>query len=121
MDPANRVEADQPVAHPRDRLRRELGLSDATFLVVSSVIGAGIFFTPGRVRKHQEQIQKFVDEAWAAVADKEQADLYNEFATQVSVKVACLANGFPLEDADYCNDLVWRFFRRDPEQGEGVE
>ncbi len=78
------------------------------------------FFTPGKVRKHAEQIQGFVDEAWAAVADKEEADLYNEFATQVSVKVACLANGFPLEDAEYCNDLVWRFFRRDPEQGEGM-
>ena len=78
------------------------------------------YFTPGRVRKHRPKIQEFVDEAWAAVAAKDEADLYNEFATQVSVKVACLANGFPLEDADFCNDLVWRFFRRDPEQGEGM-
>lgn len=36
-------------AHPRDRLERSLGLRDASFLVVASVIGAGIFFTPGRV------------------------------------------------------------------------
>jgi APA family basic amino acid/polyamine antiporter len=36
-------------AHPRDRLKRELSLVDAVFLVVASVIGAGIFFTPGRV------------------------------------------------------------------------
>jgi APA family basic amino acid/polyamine antiporter len=35
--------------HPRDRLERKLTLTDATFLVVASVIGAGIFFTPGRV------------------------------------------------------------------------
>jgi len=35
--------------HPRDRLLRELSLTDATLLVVASVIGAGIFFTPGRV------------------------------------------------------------------------
>lgn len=35
--------------HPLDRLRRQLTLSDATFLLVASVIGAGIFFTPGRV------------------------------------------------------------------------
>ena len=34
---------------PRDRLRRELTLLDTTFLVVACVIGAGIFFTPGRV------------------------------------------------------------------------
>ncbi len=41
MDPAD--------AHPRDRLARELSLADATLLVVSSVIGSGIFLTPGRV------------------------------------------------------------------------
>jgi len=34
---------------PRDELVRELSLSDAVFLVVACVIGAGIFFTPGRV------------------------------------------------------------------------
>jgi len=35
--------------HPRDRLRRELRLRDATFLVVASVIGSGIFLTPGAI------------------------------------------------------------------------
>ena len=33
----------------RDRLSRELTLTDTTFLLVASVIGAGIFLTPGRV------------------------------------------------------------------------
>jgi APA family basic amino acid/polyamine antiporter len=36
-------------SHPLDRLGRQLTLTDATFLLVASVIGAGIFFTPGRV------------------------------------------------------------------------
>ena len=35
--------------HPRDRLRRELGLHDAVFLVVASVVGSGIFLTPGAI------------------------------------------------------------------------
>ena len=35
--------------HPSDRLVRELSLTDATMLVVSSVIGVGIFLTPGTV------------------------------------------------------------------------
>lgn len=35
--------------HPNDRLRRELSLTDASMLVVSSVIGVGIFLTPGSV------------------------------------------------------------------------
>ncbi|MBW2425454.1 MAG: amino acid permease [Deltaproteobacteria bacterium] len=36
-------------AHPRDRLPRVLTLWDASMLIVASVIGAGIFFTPARV------------------------------------------------------------------------
>jgi len=38
-----------PGAHPRDRLKRALRLRDATYLVVSGVIGSGIFFTPGAI------------------------------------------------------------------------
>jgi len=38
-----------PDAHPRDRLSRALGLRDATLLVVSGVIGSGIFLTPGPI------------------------------------------------------------------------
>jgi cytochrome P450 len=75
------------------------------------------FFTPGAVRKLEPQIASVVDEAWAGVADRRQADLFNDFAAQVSVKVACLANGFPMEDAAHLNRLVWRFFARE----EGVE
>jgi APA family basic amino acid/polyamine antiporter len=36
-------------SHPRDRLSRRLGLRDATLLVVSGVIGSGIFLTPGTI------------------------------------------------------------------------
>jgi APA family basic amino acid/polyamine antiporter len=41
--------SETPERHPRDRLRVELGLSDATLLVVSGVIGSGIFLTPGAI------------------------------------------------------------------------
>jgi cytochrome P450 len=78
------------------------------------------FFTPGVVRRHEEQIQKFVDDAFAEIADRKEADLFNEFATKVSVKVACLANGFPMEDAEMLNKLVWRFFKRDEEHPAGM-
>jgi APA family basic amino acid/polyamine antiporter len=39
----------EPSAHPRDRLRRELSLRDSVFLVVASVVGSGIFLTPGAI------------------------------------------------------------------------
>ncbi len=42
----------EPDRHPLDRLERGLTLADATMLVVSSVIGVGIFLTPGTVADH---------------------------------------------------------------------
>lgn len=41
--------ATAPEAHPRDRLRRELRLRDGSLLVVSGVIGSGIFLTPAAI------------------------------------------------------------------------
>jgi APA family basic amino acid/polyamine antiporter len=52
-------------AHPRDRLRRDLGVWDATWLVVSSVIGMGIFLTPGRISALLPE-PSLVLAAWAA-------------------------------------------------------
>jgi len=75
------------------------------------------FFTPGVVTRLEPQIQEFVDEAFAPLENGGGADLFNDFAAKVSVKVACIANGFPLEDSDMLNRLVWRFFARQ----EGVQ
>jgi cytochrome P450 len=79
----------------------------------TAVIG---FFTPGRVKRLEPQIAQFVDDAFAEVRDRPEVDVFNEFAAKVSVKVACLANGFPMEDSEMLNKLVWRFFARE----EGV-
>jgi len=43
------MDAGDGSGHPRDRLDRKLGPFDAAMLVVASVVGAGIFFTPGQV------------------------------------------------------------------------
>jgi APA family basic amino acid/polyamine antiporter len=53
--------------HPRDRLERQLTLTDATLLVVASVIGAGIFFTPGQVAELLPA-PGWIMAAWAAGA-----------------------------------------------------
>ena len=41
--------ADAAAAHPADRLPRVLSLWDASMLIVASVVGSGIFFTPSQV------------------------------------------------------------------------
>jgi hypothetical protein len=76
----------------------------------SAVIG---FFTPARVKRLEPRIQQFVDDAFAEVRELAEADVFNQFAAKVSVKVACLANGFPMEDSEMLNKLVWRFFARE--------
>jgi APA family basic amino acid/polyamine antiporter len=53
--------------HPRDRLSRELTLTDATMLVVASVIGGGIFFTPAEVAQLLPA-PGWIMAAWAAGA-----------------------------------------------------
>jgi len=51
--------------HPRDRLRRELRLGDATMLVVASVIGSGIFLTPGAIAERLPYVE-WIFAAWIA-------------------------------------------------------
>ncbi len=75
------------------------------------------FFTPGRVASLEPQIRQIVDDAFESIPGAGSVDLYNDVASKISVKVACLANGFPLQDAEKLNGLVWRFFGRE----EGVE
>ena len=75
------------------------------------------YFMPARVNKLEPQIRRFVEEAFAPAFEAGHADLYNDVGQRISVQVACIANGFPLEDAEMLNELVKRFFGRE----EGVE
>ncbi|MBM4384667.1 MAG: amino acid permease [Deltaproteobacteria bacterium] len=43
------IESNTSERDPRDKLRPQLGLQDAVFLVVASVVGSGIFLTPGEI------------------------------------------------------------------------
>ena len=74
------------------------------------------FFTPGAVRRLSKSIHGFVDEAIEDIRERGECDAFNDFAGKVAVKVACTANGIPLQDGDMLNKLVWRFFGRE----EGV-
>lgn len=60
-----RTESAEPGRHPLDRLKRELSLTDATMLVISSIIGVGIFLTPGTVADYLPHPGLFLA-AWLA-------------------------------------------------------
>ena len=78
-------------------LPRVLTLKDATMRVVSSVIGVGIFFTPGGVAKNLPSAGWFFA-AWVVLPwDAAAADLFVSFRGQgirlgsMDLKIACIA------------------------------
>ena len=75
------------------------------------------FFMPGAIRKWEPRVQEVIDRLFAELEDRGRCDVMGDLSSQVSVKTVCMLVGFPLEEADSLNDLVWRFFAREP----GVE
>jgi cytochrome P450 len=51
------------------------------------------------------------------VYGKRRCDVVQDLGAQLSVRIACLAIGIPLEDAPVLNALVTRFFHHDPDTG----
>jgi hypothetical protein len=71
-------------------------------------------FAPAAIRDLEPMIREIASGCLDAAMDKGGIDAMNELSSQVAVKVACMVNGIPLEDGDMLNDLVWRFFAREP-------
>jgi len=71
-------------------------------------------FTPAAIRGLEPTIREIAADCFEAAREQGELDVMSGFASQVSVKVACIVNGIPLEDGGMLNDLVWRFFKREP-------
>jgi cytochrome P450 len=71
-------------------------------------------FAPAAIRDLEPTIRELASGCLDAAAQAGEVDAMSGFASQVAVKVACMVNGIPLEDGDMLNDLVWRFFAREP-------
>lgn len=72
------------------------------------------FFLPGAVRKWEPVVRETVDELFGRFYDRGECDVVGDLSAQLSVRTVCALVGIPLEDADTLNDLVWRFFARQP-------
>ncbi|MGH0037402.1 MAG: cytochrome P450 [Myxococcota bacterium] len=75
------------------------------------------FFVPSKVRALEPTIRELAAGCLDAARERGRMDVVHDFAAQVATKIACTVNGIPLEDGDLLNDLVQRFFKREP----GVE
>ncbi len=72
------------------------------------------FFLPGRVGKLEPMVRELAGKLLDAARDRGEIDVMGDFSSRISVTVACTITGIPLADADLLNDLVFRFFKREP-------
>jgi cytochrome P450 len=73
------------------------------------------YFMPAAVNALEPTVRRLVAECIDSFIDKGNCDAINDFAAKIAVKVACMVNGFPLEDSEMLYGLVQRFFARDPD------
>ncbi len=74
------------------------------------------FFQPRSVATLEPEIRKLAMERIRTFSEKGECDVMGDFASKIAVKVACMINGFPVEDGEILVGLVQRFFARE----EGV-
>ncbi len=74
-------------------------------------------FQPGAIRRLEPTIREIASSCIEGALERGEMDIVGDFAAEVATKVACLIVGIPVEDGDMLNDLVKRFFKREP----GVE
>ena len=71
-------------------------------------------FAPQALRDLEPTIRSLSAECLDRAVARGGCDVMGDFASQISVKIACIVTGIPTEDGDLMNSLVWRFFGREP-------
>ena len=74
-------------------------------------------FLPNHVRALEPVARKLALELLDGARDRGGFDAVGEFGARISVTVACLAIGLPVEDGPRLTKLVQRFFQHDPDSG----
>jgi cytochrome P450 len=74
-------------------------------------------FLPNPVRTIEPAARKLAVELLDAARDRGEFDAVAGFGARISVTVACLAIGLPVEDGPLLTSLVQRFFQHDPDSG----
>ena len=72
------------------------------------------YFTPRRVERLEPEIRKTVIECLDRTLPTGRCDVIGDLAGRISVRVACMLIGLPLEDSELLSGLVNRFFLRSP-------
>jgi cytochrome P450 len=79
-------------------------------------------FLPNHLRTLEPVARKLVGDLIDLAVPRGTFDVVGDLGSQLSVRVACLAIGLPVSDANYLNRLVTSFFHHDPDtQGMAPE
>jgi len=79
-------------------------------------------FLPNHLRKLAPIAAGVFSELVDEVIDRGECDVVKDLGSRLSVQVACLAIGLPVEDGPLINAIVQRFFSHDPDaEGMGEE
>ena len=74
-------------------------------------------FLPRHLKKLEPGVRAMFEGLVDGVFARGRCDVVQDLGAQLSVRVACIAIGIPLEDADRLNRMVTRFFHHDPATG----
>jgi len=74
-------------------------------------------FLPKHLRKLEPGVRAMFEGLVDGVFERRRCDVVQDLGAQLSVRVACIAIGIPLEDAERLNRMVTRFFHHDPGTG----
>ncbi len=74
-------------------------------------------FLPQHVRALEPVARKLASELLDVAADRAEFDAIGDFAARLSVSLACLAIGLPVEDGPLLTGWVQSFFHHDPNSG----
>ncbi len=74
-------------------------------------------FLPRYLRGLEPEARKLFEGLVDEVIDRGECDVVQDLGQRLSVTVACMAIGLPVEDGAMLNEIVKRFFHHDPEQG----
>ncbi len=70
-------------------------------------------FKPHRVATLEPLVREIVGRHIDDIAQRGECDLVGDYIAKISVEVSCNLLGLPVEDGDYLNGLVNRFFERE--------
>lgn len=71
------------------------------------------YFMPRAVARIEPEIRRYARDLLTSSVDDGRLDAVSQLAAPISLRAACLMNGFPVEDEPVLADLVQRYFRRE--------